>query len=128
MWHLADAWSRRDAGNVTIVHYRDLLADLEGEMRRLSAPLGLEVPERSWPELVSAAQFDRMRARARLLAPDQQGVLKDTTAFFRRGRSGAGRELLSDAELSRYFARAGELASADLLRWLHRDDQAGDAG
>ena len=61
-----------------------------------------------------------MRARADQLAPDTQGVLKDRAAFFRRGRSGAGREELGEAELARYFARAAELAPPDLLGWLHR--------
>jgi aryl sulfotransferase len=49
-------------------------------------------------------------------------VLKNSTAFFRRGRSGAGRDVLSAAELAHYHARAAQLAAPDLLRWLHRDD------
>jgi hypothetical protein len=47
-------------------------------------------------------------------------ILKSAEAFFRRGTSGAGRELLTEAELARYDRRAAELASADMLRWLHR--------
>ena len=41
-------------------------------------------------------------------------------AFFRRGGSGAGRELLTDEEFARYLERAATLAPADLLTWLHR--------
>ena len=33
MWHLSDAWARRGEPNVLLVHYDDLLADLEGQMR-----------------------------------------------------------------------------------------------
>jgi hypothetical protein len=120
MWHLSDAWARRAEPNIVLVHYDDLSKDLEGEMRRLAARLGIEVPDTKWPELVHAAGFDQMRARAEQLAPDAMGTLKDRARFFRRGSSGAGRELLPAEELARYNARAAELAPPDLLAWLHR--------
>src|SRR5204863_849264 len=101
-FHAADAWSRRREANVVLVHYDDLRADLEGEMRRLADRLGILVPEERWPQLVAAATFDQMRGRAQLLAPDPVGVLKDRQAFFRRGRSGAGEEVLGPAGMARY--------------------------
>jgi aryl sulfotransferase len=121
MWHLTDAWHRRHEGNVLLLHYDDLAADLAGEMRRIAARLGIEVPEQRWPELVDAAGFAQMRARARQLAPDPAGIMKDARAFFRRGVSGSGRDLLTDAEFAHYRQRAARLAPADLLAWLHRD-------
>jgi hypothetical protein len=121
MWHLSDAWARRHEPNVLLVHYDDLSADLAGEMRRIASHLGITMPEETWPELVHAAGFTQMRARAGRLAPDPAGIMKDTGAFFRRGRSGAGREVLSDAEFAHYHRRAAALAPADLLAWLHRD-------
>ncbi|MFC5944270.1 sulfotransferase domain-containing protein [Micromonospora harpali] len=121
LWHLGDAWGRRDRPNVTLVHYDDLVADLAGQMRALAGRLGVEVAQPRWPELVEAATFDRMRERADLLVPDPAGVLKDRNAFFRRGRSGQGRELLDAATLARYRARTAALAPPDLLAWLHRD-------
>jgi hypothetical protein len=121
MWHLSDAWARRPQGNVVLVHYQDLSNDLEGQMRHLATVLGITIGERSWPALVEAATFDRMRAHADQLAPDPSGVMHDRNAFFRSGTSGAGTELLTAGELARYNARAAELAPADLLAWLHRD-------
>jgi aryl sulfotransferase len=121
LWHLSDAWSRRSAANVLLVHYDDLLADLDGEMCRIAARLGIAVPTGIWPELVEAATFRRMSARAGELAPDPAGVMKDRAAFFRRGTSGSGREHLTPAELGQYQARAAELAEPELLDWLHRD-------
>lgn len=121
MWHLSDAWARREAPNVVLVHYDELSADLGGQMRRLADRLGIRVPARAWPELVAAATFASMRARAQRLAPDPAGVLKDRAAFFRRGRSGAGGELLTGKEQARYAVRAAELAPPDLLAWLHRE-------
>lgn len=120
LWHLSDAWARADRPNVVLVHYDDLSANLAKEMRRLAERLGIEIPDSQWPALVEAAGFAQMKARGDLLAPDPQGVFKDCRAFFRRGRSGAGRELLTATELERYHVRAAELAPPDLLRWLHR--------
>jgi len=120
LWHLSDAWARRDAPNVVLVHYDDLLQDLDGRMRRLAARLGITVAEATWPELVQAASFDHMRERADDLVPSADGVLKDAHAFFRRGTSGAWRDLLTTDEVARYEQRVASLAPPDLLQWLHR--------
>jgi aryl sulfotransferase len=125
MWHLSDAWARRHEPNVLLYHYDELSADLAGQMRRLAGELGITVPGPAWPRLVQAATFEHMRAGAGRLAPDA-GVLKSSAAFFRRGTSGAGRELLSDDEFAHYLARTAELAPPDLLAWLH--DGGSDGG
>ena len=125
VWHATDAWARRHEPNVVLVHYADLSSDLEGEMRRLADRLGIDVPEDRWPELVQAATFDDMRARAQLLAPDPAGIMKDRDAFFRRGTSGAGEEVLSQEELAHYRERVAELGSPEVVAWLHHGSRAG---
>lgn len=121
LWHLSDAWSRRATQDVVLVHYDDLVDDLEAEMRRVASRLGFSVSEETWPTLVEAATFAQMRARADSIAPDPSGILKDQTAFFRRGSSGAGAETLSRVELDHYYRRAAAMAPRELLEWLHRD-------
>lgn len=118
--HLGDAWARQDTLDVTMVHYQDLIDDLEGQMRRLADVLGVEVPEARWPELVEAATFTSMRARADETVPQQLGVFRSNRAFFRSGRSGEGRALLSAQGLDAYERRAADLAPTQLLAWLHR--------
>jgi hypothetical protein len=120
MWHVTDAWERRSERNVVLVHYDDLQRDLDAAMRGLAARLGIEIDEPAWPALVRAASFAEMKARAGSMLPDQNGVLKDPEAFFRRGTSGAAREVLSEAELARYAERVRELAPAGVVAWLHR--------
>ncbi|HEX6497652.1 MAG TPA: sulfotransferase domain-containing protein [Micromonosporaceae bacterium] len=121
MWHLTDAWQRRHQPNIVLVHYDDLRADLDGQMRRLADLLDITVPDDIWPSLVAAATFDGMRDRGERIAPTTKGVVKDGRMFFRAGRSGSGRELLTEQEMSRYRERVAELAPPDLLAWLHRD-------
>lgn len=120
MWHLSDAWRRRHEPNILLVHYADLSRDLAGEMRRIAGALKIDVPDDTWPKLVEAARFDRMRERADELAPDPVGVLKDRAAFFRGGRSGTGRAQLTDDQWRHYRKRAATMAPQDLLEWLHR--------
>lgn len=119
MWHLADAWARRREPNIVLVHYEALEAGLGGEMRRLAQRLGISVRHHQWPGLLRAATFQQMRANADRLVPTPPGLLRDRAAFFRRGSSGAGRELLTPAELAHYHARTAQLAPPDLLAWLH---------
>ncbi len=119
MAHLSGAWSQRAETNLVLIHYDDLRADLEGQMRRLARHLGIEISEETWPGLVKAASFESMRASA-VASAAPAGVLKDPAAFFRRGTSGAGTEVLDGMEQRRYYRRAHDLAPADLLAWLHR--------
>jgi aryl sulfotransferase len=120
MSHLSDAWARRHNDNIVLVHYDDLINDLEAEMRRLATVLDPPIGMEELSELAGAATFEAMRAQSDLLAPDPGGVLKSRSAFFRRGTSGAGAEILSARDLLRYEQRARDLAPGDLLVWLHR--------
>jgi hypothetical protein len=98
----------------------DLIDDLEAAMRRLATVLDLPIGAEELSELAGAASFESMRSKSDLLAPDPGGVLKSRSAFFRRGTSGAGAELLSARDLLLYEQRARDLAPEDLLAWLHR--------
>lgn len=119
MWHLSDAWTRRDHPNVVLVRYADLCADLDSEMRRVAAQLGIDPSGVArWPELVDAATLEQMRDAGERVVPGG-GVLRDPAAFFRRGSPGAGAEVLGEEGLARYRRRVAQLAPPDLLDWLH---------
>jgi hypothetical protein len=131
--HAADAWRRRAAPNVVLVHYADLVADLDGEMRKLAKTLDLapvwlpraDAPRDAeadvrWQQLVWAASFEAMRDRAEEVVPNRLGVLKDNAAFFRTGGLGSGRAVLSEDEYAHYLSRIGSLAEDDVLAWLNR--------
>ena len=120
MAHLSDAWARRGEDNIVLVHYDDLHADLEGQMRRLADAVHVPVADEAWPTLVEAAGFEPMAAAAAQRVPDPSGVLLDQSRFFRRGTSGEGREVLSDADVAQFRARVSSMAPPDLVSWLLR--------
>ncbi|MCU1462199.1 MAG: Sulfotransferase protein [Acidimicrobiales bacterium] len=120
--HFATFWTARDRPNVVLLHYDDLKADLEGQMRGLAARLGIEVAESRWPALVEAATFDRMRARADVVVPNAADTLwLENRQFFNKGTSGQWRDLIDGEGLGRYAARVDELGvDPELVEWAHR--------
>lgn len=116
-YHAASWWAFRHLENVLLVHYNDLQADLEGEMRRVAAHVGIDVAEEAWPELVAAARFDAMkRDGARLLGPmDRFAGGRDT--FLYKGSNGRWRDVLTPEDLALYDAAAGRL-DPGLRAWL----------
>jgi hypothetical protein len=125
--HLQTFWDHAEDPNVVLLHYADLQADLEGQMRALAARLGIAVEPSRWPALVAAATFDEMRGRAAELAPQTSidGFWHDPSNFFRSGSNGQWRDLLTDEDLARYDARVRSLVPADLAAWVHNGSRGG---
>lgn len=119
--HVKTFWEARDQPNIVMLHYGDLKADLSGQMRALASRLGIEVPEDRWDELVDAATFERMRARATEVGPNNtESIWVDPLRFFNRGTSGQWRDLLDADGLRRYEARVQQLVGPDLSEWAHQ--------
>jgi aryl sulfotransferase len=116
--HAASYWEHRALPNVLLVHYNDLLADLPGEMRRVAAFVGIDVPEPDWPRLVAAARFDAMKREA-TAGPSPLSLVFEGGAerFFFKGTNGRWRDVLTDDDLAVYEAAAATL-DPELRRWL----------
>lgn len=119
MAHLTDAWMRRMAENVLLLHYADLEEDLVGQMSRLAERLAIDIPWAETERLAASATFSAMQG-APELAPNYGGVLIDEHRFFRRGSSGAAAEVLPPESLADYHRRVGTLGPPDLVEWLNR--------
>lgn len=118
--HCADAWRRRDDPGVVLVHFSDLQADLPGQVRRLARAIDVDPDDSLVDDVVAATTFEAMRERAEELAPDSTGTLVDRAAFFRRGTSGTGREVLTEAESAAFERRVRDRLPPDLADWLLR--------
>jgi aryl sulfotransferase len=114
--HAATFWERRDEPNLHLFHYGDLRADLDAQMRRLAEALGVEEPT---DDLVEAATFEEMKARADELVPNSDTPFwKDNGRFFHRARSGGWQAMIGD-EMRRYEKAMAAAAPPDLAEWLH---------
>jgi aryl sulfotransferase len=117
--HAKTWWAHRHLPNVTFLHYADLTTDLDGEMRRLSAFLNIDVDEVVWPRLVEAASFGAMKDNADTDAPGAHlGDWKSNSDFFRRARLGEWPAVLSDENLALYERLSSERLDAKLKAWL----------
>lgn len=115
----AGYWAERRRPNLLLVHYNDLKADLDGEMRRIATFLDIPVDGAVWPELVDAARFETMRARGPILMPPAHRQLRGgARRFFNRGVSGHWRNVLGEAERSLYAEKAQAMLSPGLGAWL----------
>jgi aryl sulfotransferase len=126
--HLTTWWQWRDLPNVHFMHFSDMLADIEGEMRRLAEYCEIEVPDARWPAIVDAVQLDAMRAEAK-----GDGANGDPSAmvfeggierFLFKGTNGRWRGVLTEDDLALYETAAGTLDPA-LRAWLEGGRAAG---
>jgi hypothetical protein len=123
--HLDTFWQLREKPNVILLHYAELKADLEGQMRALAQRLAIEVPEDCWPTLVEAASFASMKADPNVnAAGPPTSIWKDDQKFFYSGTNGQWRNLLDDAGTRRYVERVRSLGDPDLLAWIHQSRPA----
>lgn len=125
---VASFWPERHRDNLLMVHYSDLRADLDGEMRRIAAFLGIPIDEARWPELVQAATFDEMKKSGAQIKPHVvHGLEKGADGFFNKGTGGSWRGHLTDQDLELYQAKVGEKFSRGLAAWIeHGRLGAGD--
>ena len=121
-------WQHRDLSNVLLVHYADLKADLEGEMRRVARFLGIERPESEWPTLVHGATFEAMKAAA-LESNDTMAAVFEGGAdrFFFKGTNGRWRDVLTEDDLALYEAASLKL-DPELRNWLENGRRPSNVG
>jgi aryl sulfotransferase len=113
-------WALRGESNVLLLHYDDLLFDLDGEMRRVASFIGADVAESAWPAVVERCRFARMRARSADIVPERFAFEENGRLFFRSGTSGQWRDVLRDYEIARYERRVLEVLGPDASAWLAR--------
>ena len=81
--------------------------------------------EEKWPELVQAATFDAMKAKATALAPEVNVSLwKDNSRFFNEGSTGQWQGVLSDESLAFYNEIRLKKLTPQLAEWLERGSHA----
>jgi hypothetical protein len=113
-------WPYRALPNILFLHYNDLSDDLAGETARLANFLGIARSRDEIAALCECARFDTMRANADDVAPGSKvvGRWKSNAEFFRKGRRGEWREVLSPESQALYVATTRDRYDHTMLDWL----------
>jgi aryl sulfotransferase len=112
-------WAERKRPNVLLVHYNDMKADLDGEMRRLAAFLDIPISDEVWPGLVDAAGFEFMREHGATLLPRAaMSWDKGHERFINQGVNERWRAALTAEDLACYDARVANELSPSCSAWV----------
>jgi aryl sulfotransferase len=114
----AGYWAERRRSNLLLVHYNDLLRNLDGEMRRIANFLEIEVVDARWSSLVTAAQFNNMKIAGDKLMPQLKTFLGGSENFFHRGSNGLWRDVFTHDDIVAYATKVREKLSPGLAAWL----------
>lgn len=113
-------WRHRADPNLLHVHYADLKADLEGEMARISAFLGIDTPKALMPSLAQAARFETMKRQGEQMLPQLRMAFDGgSQRFLNQGLNGRWKGVLTDADLARYDALVRSRLSEAHNAWIH---------
>lgn len=116
--HIATWWEHYGATNVLFVHFNDLKADLDGEMRRIAGFLDIPVDEAIWPTQVERCTFAGMKARPDEIAEFDSHFVGGADTFLYKGTNGRWQGQLTDEELARYDAAVAENLTPECATWL----------
>jgi aryl sulfotransferase len=112
-------WMELKRSNFLMVHYNDLLDDLDAEMRRVAEFLDIPIDESIWPSLVNSARFSEMKAAADTLMPILRHIRTDgPSSFFHQGTNGRWRDVLTTDDIAIYKARVRNKFCPALAAWI----------
>ena len=116
--HAQTWWEHRTLPNIHCVHYRDLLADLAGEIARIANFLGIEHSDEAFAGITEACRFETAKKNAdRIVGDMSQSFRAGNQTFFHRGTNGRWRDVLREEDLALY-RQAMDRLPLDLARWL----------
>jgi len=126
MWsnlhHTRTYWEYRDLPNFLFLHYNDMLADLDGAVRRIADFVRLDVTEAEVARAVERTTFANVRRRVEAQSEEAdisrfffEGGMK---RFFFKGTNGRWRGVLDDECMALYEAAKARVLDPAAARWL----------
>jgi aryl sulfotransferase len=117
-------WERRHLHNVLLVHFNDLKADLDGEMRRIAAFIGAAIEPRHWPDQVARCTFEAMKRRAGEIGVFERNFVGGGESFLHKGTNGRWRDVLTTDELARHRDAVAKFLTDEMAAWLEHGSLA----
>lgn len=112
-------WDYRHLPNILLVHFNDLLLNLEAEIARIAAFLEISASPELITDIAQATTFANVKEKAEVFLPNAEQDWKGgAQTFFNKGTNGRWREVLSGQDLELYHAAVQRELSPDCARWL----------
>jgi aryl sulfotransferase len=114
-------WEFRETPNILLIHFNDLKANLEGEMRRIADFLDCDIAEDRWPVILDHCSFDYMKQHAANVVPLAGAIFEGgASVFINKGVNGRWRDVLTDRDVADYERKAREELGEECAAWLAR--------
>lgn len=117
--HALSFWKYRDLPNIMMLHYADLLSDLDGEMRRIADYLEIAVPDEHWDDVVKRCTFAEVKKNPGAVIGEEIGLFFEggADAFINKGTNDRWVGVLDDEDLALYDKAMSKLPE-DYAHWL----------
>lgn len=121
--HTQTYWNYRHLPNLHFLHYRDMLADLPGTIRRLADWIGHPVTDDEVARVANEASFTSMKKKAikadeETASDEPQFFSGGNATFINKGTNGRWRDVLTEEDLALYEATKAKVLTADCAAWL----------
>jgi aryl sulfotransferase len=122
--HTQTYWDYRHLPNFLLLHYNDMLKDLDGAVRKISAFCDIAASDEEIAKVVEAATFSNVKKKVAEI-PEESDPRKiffrgGTRAFFFKGSNERWREVLGEADLALYEEAKVRVLSPACARWLEK--------
>ena len=122
LYHTATYWPHRHRPNMMLLHYNDMLADLDTAVRGIAAFCEIDADDALVDRVVERTTFANMKKAAierENAGPDMPEVFRGGQGtFFNKGHNGRWRDVLNDADLELYEAAKKRVLEPECARWL----------
>ncbi len=119
MSHAQSWWDYRHLGNFLLLHYADMIADPQREIRCIADFLEIEISNEGLAQVVQDTSLEAMRQRAFAAETGEPQSFRDgAKTFFYQGTNGRWQNVLTEAELAMYEQTKANVLTLDCARWL----------
>lgn len=112
-------WDYGHLPNIKLVHFNDLLADLDGQMQEIAEYLDIEVPESLWADVVKRCTFAEVKKDpSKVVGENIAFAFKDgADSFINKGTNERWKGVLDEDDLA-LFDEAISKLPPDYADWL----------
>jgi aryl sulfotransferase len=117
--HVQTWWDFKHLPNILLVHFNDLLSNLEGEIQRIAHFLDISLSGGILSGIADAVTFENAKQKAEELIPSADQTWKGgAKTFINQGTNGRWRDVLNDDDLALYETAVARELTPDCAHWL----------